>query len=95
VIAVWRERALTLTFVFLTASVTLIGPSLLGLRPSGLVFAVLLAAGDTTLLLDELLGSTGESAETDIVEDTDEFGENDTGGSDDDTAGTDTDGDSE
>jgi hypothetical protein len=43
--SVWRERALTLTFVFLTASVALIGPSLLGLRPSGPVLAVLLAAG--------------------------------------------------
>jgi len=41
----WRERSLTLTFVFLTASVALIGPSLLGLRPSGPVLAVLLAAG--------------------------------------------------
>jgi uncharacterized protein YjeT (DUF2065 family) len=55
----------------------------------------MVAAGGTTLLLDELLGSTGGSAETDIVEDTDEFGENDTGGSDDDPAGTDTDEDSE
>ena len=42
---IWRERALTLTFVFLTASAALIGPSLLGLRPSGPVLAVLLAAG--------------------------------------------------
>jgi hypothetical protein len=43
--SVWRERALTLTFVFLAASVALIGPSLLGLRPSGPVLAVLLATG--------------------------------------------------
>lgn len=42
---VWRERTLTLTFVFLTASVALIGPSLLGLHPSPPVLAVLLAAG--------------------------------------------------
>jgi len=58
----------------------------------------MVAAGGTTLLLDELLGSTGDSAETDIVEDADEFGENDTGEtgeSDEDPAGTDTDGDSE
>jgi hypothetical protein len=58
----------------------------------------MVAAGGTTLLLEELLGSTGDPAETDIVEDTDEFGENDTGGtgeSDEGPAGTDTDGDSE
>jgi len=58
----------------------------------------MVAAGGTTLLLDELLSSTGDSAETDIVEETDEFGENDTGGTgglDDDPVGTDAGGDSE
>jgi hypothetical protein len=55
----------------------------------------MVAAGGTALLLEELLGSTGDPTETDIVEETDEFGENDTGGSDDDPAGTDTDEDSE
>ena len=57
----------------------------------------MIAAGGTTLLLEELLGSTDDTAtaETDIVEETDDFGEtSDTGGtgeSDSDSAGTDTD----
>ncbi|ERH09496.1 MAG: hypothetical protein J07HX64_01251 [halophilic archaeon J07HX64] len=59
----------------------------------------MVAAGGTTLLLEELLGSTDDSAETDIVEDADDFGETDNTGetdlSDDDPAGTDADGSTE
>jgi len=41
----WRERTITLTFVLLTGSLTLILPGLLGVGASGPLLGVVLAAG--------------------------------------------------